>query len=393
MSEWIGLVEPSFQNRLILVCLGDLLAHDRSIQIQELYGRCSDTVLWREASENRIAPILAHALIDTLGPDNVPTHWRQAHEKTYNRISAYLAELDRIAARLAEDGIPLVALKNGGIARGIHPCLGCCPMGDLDVLVRKSHFRVGHQVLLSEGYKHMIRHLLKEGDLEAGERSGACEYRKLLPNGETLWLDFQWRAVDGRWIRPDQEPSAEELIARSVSISGTDVRMLSPEDNLLQVALHTAKHSYMRGPGFRLNLDVDHIVRYQTINWDLFLSRVLALQVKTAVYFSLAIPKALFGTPIPDEVSQALRSARWKERLITRWLNHVGLFNPDERKFTPPGYILFVALLYDDLDGLLRAGFPDRRWMKQRYEFHSNRLLPLYHLRRWWDLAVRRVNT
>ena len=391
MDGWMGLVEPSFQNRLMLVCLSDLPAHDRSIQIQELYGQCSDAVLWREASENRIAPILAHALIDALGPDNVPTHWRQAHEKTYRRISAYLTELDRIAARLVGDGIPLVALKNGGIARGIYPCPGCCPMGDLDVLVEKRHFRQAHQILLDEGYHFEFRSPLEEAELEAAEKSGGAEYWKILPDGEKLWFELQWRPVAGRWIRPDQEPSAGDLIARSLPIPGTAVRLLAPEDNLLQVALHTAKHSYVRAPGFRLHLDVNRIVRYQTINWDLFLGRVLALQVKTPVYFSLAIPKSLFETPIPDEVLHRLRPPAWKEQLITRWLARVGLFNPDERKFSNPGFILFTALLYDDLGGLWRALFPQSTWMRQRYGFHSNLLLPLYHARRLADLAWRRT--
>jgi len=57
-------------------------------------------------------------------------------------------------------------------------------------------------------------------------------------------------AVAGRWIRPDQEPGAEELLARSISIPGSAARLLAPEDNLLQIALHTAKHSYVRAPGF-----------------------------------------------------------------------------------------------------------------------------------------------
>lgn len=346
------------------------------------------------AQANGVIPILAHAFTDALGPDNVPAHWRRAHEETYDRISVYLAELDRIADLLADQGILLVALKNGGIARGgIYSCPGCCPMGDLDVLVEKRHFRQAHQILLAEGYHFEFRSPLEEAKLEAAEKGGGAEYWKILPNGEKLWFELQWRPVAGRWIRPDQEPSAEELMARSVPIPGTAVRLLAPEDNLLQVALHTAKHSYVRAPGFRLHLDVDRIVRCHTIDWDLFLARVLAFQVKTAIYFSLAIPSALFSTPIPGNVLQALHPPRWKERLITRWLNHVGLFNPDGRKFSRIGYILFCGLLYDDFRGFLQAVCPDRQWMKQRYEFHSNLLLPVYHLRRWCDLTLRRLST
>lgn len=359
----------------------------------DLYQKVGDALLWQMAQKNRVAPHVAHALQECPKLTEVPEHWSQAHEKTDNRISAYLVELDRIAVRLADEGIPLVALKNGGIARGIYPCLGCCPMGDLDVLVEKRHFRQAHQILLAEGYHFEFRSPLKEAELEAAEKSGGAEYWKILPNGEKLWFELQWRPVAGRWIRPDQEPAAEELMARSVPIPGTAVRLLAPEDNLLQVALHTAKHSYIRAPGLRLHTDVDRIVRRQSIDWALFLERVLALQVKTAVYFSLVIPHALFGTPILKEVLQALRPPHWKERLITRWLSRAGLFNPDERKFSRLGYVLFTALLYDDLTSLWRGIFPNRAWMRDRYGFHSNLFLPYFHARRLMDLTFRRVRT
>lgn len=358
----------------------------------QLWQELGDEQTFALAQANDVAPILAHALTGILGPDKVPAHWRQAHEESYNRISSYLTELDRIATRLNDEDISLVALKNGGIARGIYPCPGCCPMGDLDVLVEKRHFRQAHQILLDDGYRFEFRSPLEQAELNAAEKGGGAEYWKILPDGEKLWFELQWRPVAGRWIRPDQEPSGEELIARSVSIPGTAVRLLAPEDNLLQVALHTAKHSYVRAPGFRLHLDVERIVRYQPIKWDLFVSRVLALEVKTPVYFSLVIPKALFDTPIRDEVLYRLRPPAWKEQLISGWLERVGLFNPDERKFSNLGFILFTALLSDDPRGLWRAMFPDSTWMRQRYGFQSDLLLPFYHARRLADLAFRREN-
>jgi len=356
-----------------------------------MYRDIGDDVAWDTANSNDVASIVGHRLSDALGPENVPERWHQAHRETHARISAYLEELDRLAAILAEKDIPVAALKNGGIARGIHPCVGCCPMGDLDVLVEKRHFRNAHLILLNQGYHFEFRSPLEEADLQAAEDGGGAEYWKMLPGGDKLWLELQWRPVAGRWIRPDQEPSAEELLARSIPIQGTTVRLLSPEDNLLQVCLHTAKHSYVRAPGFRLNLDVDRIVDRHQVDWERFTARVLATQVRTAVYFSLAIPKFLFQTPIPDGVLTALRPPRWRERLLAKQLAGAGLFNPMERKFNNSGYLLFTALLYDDFRGLCRAIIPNRSWMRERYGFHNAMLLPVYHLRRLANLAVRRT--
>lgn len=349
--------------------------------------------LYKIANQNEVAPMVIHTIAQEIGWGNIPDLWQQIHQTSHDRITAYLAELDRIAVRLTEAGISLVALKNGGIARGLYPCPGCCPMDDLDVLVEKRHFRQAHQILLIKDYHFEFRSPLEEADLQAAEEGGGAEYWKLLPNGEKMWFELQWRPVAGRWLRPDQEPSTEELMARSIPIPGTAVRLLAPEDNLLQVTLHTAKHTYVRAPGFRLHLDVERIVRaYPDLDWALFVQRVEALQVKTAVYFSLAIPHALFETPIPAWVLARLKPPAWKAALIQRWLQRVGLFNPDESKFSRPGYILFNTMLYDDLSGLWRGLFPDKQWMCQRYGIHNDWQLPYYHTRRLMDLTLRRVN-
>ena len=389
MMPCFALTEPQ---RLLCRAIADDPVQVRGAAARQLWEQLGDQAALALARENQVEALLAHVLMEIFGAE-IPAPWRQAHDETFQRLGLYLSELDRLAARLAEDGIPLVALKNGGIARGIFPCPGCCPMGDLDVLVAKRHFRRAHGLLLDEDYTFEFRSPLEKASLEAAESGGGAEYWKVLPGGEKLWLELQWRPVAGRWIRPDQEPKAEELLARSIPIPGSAARLLAPEDNLLQVALHTAKHSYVRAPGFRLHTDVDRIVRRQRLNWEVFLTRVTSLEVKTPVYFSLAIPRFLFGTPIPDEVLAQLQPPAWKLALITGWLQRVGLFNPDAPKFGRAGFVFFTALLYDDLKGLWRGLFPGKAWMRAHYGFHRNWLLPYYYGRRLVDLALRRVST
>ncbi|MDJ0753306.1 MAG: nucleotidyltransferase family protein [Ardenticatenaceae bacterium] len=347
------------------------------------------------ASKNEVASIVTHQVVTSAAADSISidSSWRLIHDKENDRIQSYLDELDRVAAKLAEHDIPLVALKNSGIARGIYPHPGAVPMGDIDVLVEKRHFRRAHELLLGMGYTFEFRSDLEEEDLEEAEAGGGAEYWKMLPNGEKLWFELQWRPVAGRWIRPDQEPSAAELMARSIPIDGSEVRLLSPEDNLLQVALHTAKHSYVRAPGFRLHLDVERIVRYQTIDWELFVKRVKQLKVKTAVYFSLLIPAELFETPIPPQVLIDLRPGRIQEKFLIYMLNRAGLLYPHQKKFNRVEYICFNALLYDSLSGLWRGIFPDPNWMQERYQFQNRWLLPYYHLVRLSSLLFRRLAT
>ena len=87
-----------------------------------------------------------------------------------------MSELNKVADILATQDIPLLALKNSGITMGMYPYFGSCPMGDVDVLVRKSQFREAHHLLVKNGYKLKFRYEFEDDNIEAAERSGGAEY-------------------------------------------------------------------------------------------------------------------------------------------------------------------------------------------------------------------------
>ena len=359
--------------------------------LQSLYEEIGDDSLYRLCQHNCVTSIAADALVQCLGRGNVGEHWLQAYVEVDDRVGQYMEELDKAAGLLAMHNIRLIALKNGGITKALYPHYGACPMGDIDVLVRKSDFRLAHNVLIDHGYSLRFRSPLEEENIKKAEQNGGAEYAVDLQNGDKLWFELQWRPVAGRWIRPEQEPDADELMVRSVTIEGSVVRLLSPEDNLLQVALHTAKHTFVRAPGFRLHTDVDRIVRTTEIDWDIFVSRVCDLQVKTAVFFSLALAHDFLDTPIPLDVINRIKPSGWKVRLMVKWLLKVGLFDPDSKKWGRVGYVVFVSLLYDDLKGFVGGVVPPIKWMKERYGVTNSWDLPVFYIRRLVGLVLKRT--
>ena len=360
-------------------------------KIRTLFQDLGSETLFKLCQHNKIESIAADALKKCLGVESIPACWHQAYGEIDVRISSYMQELDKASKLLSDNRIEMAALKNSGITRGLYTRYGACPMGDIDVLVRKQDFRKAHRILVDHGYEMKFRSPLEEEDIEKAEQGGGAEYAVKLPNGDNLWFELQWRPVAGRWIRPDQEPSADELMERSVSIEGSSAKLLAPEDNLLQVCLHTAKHTYVRAPGFRLHTDVDRIVRGCVIDWEAFTQRVISLEVKTATFFSLALASDLLDTPVPDHVIARLSPGKWKVNVISKWLQSVGLFDPDGKKWSRIGYIIFVSLLYDSFSGFARGVIPDGAWMKQRYGFNSSLLLPFYHVYRLINLVWKRT--
>ena len=319
------------------------------------------------------------------------TCWNDDYEKVDTKITILMDTLEKVAIKLKEYCIDIVALKNAGIAKGLYNNNACSPMGDLDLLVKTSDFKKAHEVILNDlGFIFEFRSEFEIEDLNAAFRGGGTEYYKII-EGHKVWLELQWRPIAGRWIQPHNEPNGNVLMDASINIEKSLVKILAPEHNLLQVALHTAKHSYVRAPGFRLHSDVDRVVRFQQINWVHFVSLVVKLKLKTAVYFSLFFAKELLGTPIPNEVINKLRPIWYRERIIRHYLKKAGIYNQEKKKFTKMGYIVFNLSLYDTFGENLKAIFPPFDSLKIKYPITKKYQLPHYYLVRLKDLFIKRA--
>lgn len=386
------LLRLSAAERLICRIVADADGRERHAAAGDLLALLGNSGALQLAQRNEVTPHVAHALRDGLDPAGGANDWAAAHEDSVQKIRAYLRCADMLAERLGERAIGVVALKNVGIARSIYPCAGCCPMGDIDLLVARSDFRLAHEMMQQLGHQLKFRGALERNTVDWAEKSGGAEYLVDF-EGTSVWVEIQWRAIAGRWVSAGQEPESSELLERSTPIPESALRLLAPEDNLLQVALHTAKHTYVRAPGFRLHTDVDRIVRRQAIDWGIFVERVKRLHVRTPVFLSLVLPAMMFGTPVPPEVLGAISPPSWKARLLLEWLQRAGLFDPHEHKFGRAGYMAFNALLYDNLATLGRALMPTREDLQRQARMTEGDGLALARVRRLWDLLVRRQKT
>lgn len=291
--------------------------------------------------------------------------WQTAYDKQKEHLTFLREKAKEICKIMDDNGIPMVVLKNGGIMIGLVDEAAKCPMEDIDSLIRKSDFYKAHEILVQNGFVFKFRSEYEAEKLDEAFRDGATEYYIVTPAGEKMWFELAWRAVAGRWIRPDLEPDTDGFMERSYAPEGTKARILSPEDNLLQVCIHTAKHSYVRAPGLRLHMDVDRIVAHTDIDWDVFLKKVEETHVKTSTYLSLFIPTVLFGTKVPQYVLDALKPKKLKK--LMGLLAKAGLTHPHGRKFSKVQFLRFQTALYDSKKDMLRVIYPSKSWMRERY--------------------------
>lgn len=317
----------------------------------------------------------------------LPDYWKKDYLKEKERLEFLKTKAEQICTEMKENGIPMIILKNGGIMEDIISDAAACPMEDIDSFIQKDNFLKAHEILLNNGFEFKFRSDYEKEDLKEAFADGSTEYFIPMPEGEKMWFELSYRAISGRWIRPDKEPNTEELFSRFYYADNTNVGILSPEDNLLQVCIHTAKHSYVRSPGLRLHLDVERIVRHKKIDWNVFVERVKQAHVKTSTYYSLLIPSVLFKTPIPKKVLSTLEPSRRKKRRIEKLLTQVGLLYPQNVKFSKLQFLSFQTSLYDSLGDAWKVIFPSVQWYRERYAMRSIVQLPYMMILRVLDLV------
>ena len=362
---------------------------EKVIKLKQLWSLIIEESLFQHAQEDEVASHIAYILKSS--KLKYASFWDKVYIDTDHFITVLMDVLEEVASKLKENKIDIVALKNAGIAKAIFKNNACSPMGDLDLLVRSKDFRKAHEIILNDlDFTFKFRSEFEEEDLEEAFRGGGTEYYKIV-DGHKVWLELQWRPIAGRWIQPHNEPNGDELMNGSIEIENSDVRILSPEDNLLQVALHTAKHSYVRAPGFRLHSDVDRIIKFQSIDWSKFEEKVCNLEIKTAVYFSLYFASQLIKTPIPDFVLSSLKPSWFREKMILHFINKAGIYNQNKKKFSKIGYIVFNLALYDSIGQNIKAIFPSYNSIKIKYPIKNKLQLPYFYFIRIKDLICKRA--
>lgn len=381
--------------RLLITCVTDDTHRLVNAQIAALYHELGDEEVFVAATENKVIPLVAHALLESLTSESLPQRWSVAHNETFHKTNAFLGEVERVSEVLSRSGIRCALIENGGVLGSVRTCPGCFVSNDLEILVNRTEVAAIDQLLRQCGYGRGSRNRTMSEDLTRPDQMtrGWENYHCQTADGVTFWLNVQWRPVLRRWIPMGSELSTSELLGRSVLASPAGkTRVLGPEDNLLVCALHTGSHTYVRGPGLRLQLDVDRLVRRTCINWSIVVERAKNNGVGRIVFAALDLAARLLETPVPPSVLEDLCPSSRARKQIRSLLSLNRVFASCQPKFGIIELLTLEASLAEAgmaLGMVRRVLFPPGDWMIEGVPEATLGLGRLY-ARRLLDLAARK---
>lgn len=295
-------VEPGARSGALRAALGVVEDRDAS------------GVLWEMGRVHGVLPLLARRVAALSGEGSAaPPELAGRLSRRRRGISLgnlhQLALVGEIAESLEAAGVPAMAFKGPVLAATVYPDPGLREFVDLDLLVPEEDRERALRLLRAEGFRP---------DLSAGAEpwedggipdppSGAYA-TPLFRGSDGCAVDLHWGLAPAhRALAPD--PAGIRERAGRMEVAGRSVRVPSPEDHLLLLAVHGTKHGPRPWPKTKWIADVAWLLAHRPdAEWGAALARARTRGSRRALLLGVALARDLLDAPVPDPLGAALRS-------------------------------------------------------------------------------------
>lgn len=349
--------------------LGKLLCHCLSPETGEIeverFERLSDAD-WRGlvqlAARHGLVPLLYRRLKTHGAGVAVPLEiWRTLQETyldssgTSMRLYHQLAEVLRA---LQEEGIPVIVLKGAYLAQVVYGNAALRPMHDVDLLVKKDDLSRVEEKLQQMGYELF-------GDRTTQVESHYHFHYTPANGSENVPVEIHWNITyptpyavdaDGLWAR-----------AKPATIADVRTLVLSPEDLLLHVCVHSA-HGHVFGEGLRSQCDISAMIQCcgSDLDWEQVRYRASQWRIGRCAYLTLRFARDLWDVAVPGEVLTALDPGNLDTEVVA-WAEERIFAQVARPEFNNWGRLEASERLWDKVGVFLRACFPSALYLAKRY--------------------------
>ncbi len=231
-------------------------------------------------------------------PSPVLASLRQRYEGNIYKSLFLTRELMRIVDCLEGLGIDAVPYKGVVMSEVYYGDMALRQSGDMDLFVRKRD--VGRIKSALRDLEYTTRLVIPEEVLEDYIAAG-YEWTFDSPAGPNL-LELQW-ALQPRFYAVDFDMDGLFERAVKVTVAGHSVKAPSPEDLLLVLSVHAAKHVWGRVIWLR---DIAQILKRENLNWDRVQARTREFGIERILRVTLLLANQLLGTAIPVAIESAV---------------------------------------------------------------------------------------
>lgn len=227
---------------------------------------------------------------------------RQRYERNVHKSLFVALELVRILNCLDALGVDAIPYKGIVLSEAYYGDMALRQTGDMDLFVREHDVKRIKNAVRELGYT--LRVPIPENAEEDYISSGyECTFDS--PLGRNL-LEVQW-ALQPRFYAVDFDMDGLFERAVNVTVAGRSVKTPSPEDLLLVLSVHAAKHVWGR---LMWLCDIAQVVKRESVNWDVVQARAREIGIERILHITLLLTNRFLGMQIPGPIEQAVQADR-----------------------------------------------------------------------------------
>jgi hypothetical protein len=267
---------------------------------------------------------LASARLASFDENLIPADSREslrAWRRAYTLFTMNLtAEMFRLFVGFAQAGVEALVIKGPVLSERCYGDPGLRQYGDLDLIVRDAEIQRATELMIRFGYEPSVPLTAIQAKKIPGEYVFRQTSTKLLVEFHTE-LTFRYHP------RPLPLENIFKRQARA-EIDSHLLPALSPEDELVLICIHGAKHFWEQ---LSYIADVAAFVSVQKLDWARVQSAAAEVGGERMLYVGLRLAADVLGAPLPENVGALVRSDRAVGRLvnqIVRWLPAAGSAPP-----------------------------------------------------------------
>lgn len=281
------------------------------------------------ARRHRVAPLLywhLKAVCPDAVPERVLAHLRNHFRVNSARNLFLTGELRRLLDTFESHGIGAIAYKGPALAALAYDNLALRQFGDLDIMVHQHDVSRAEELLVSLGYRPHYQ-------LTRAQKAAFLQHQSnyLFEHADgRRFIELHWRLTESYL---SFTLDIERLWARLqwVSLGGGGVWTFSPEDMLMILCVHGAKHLWHR---LAWVCDIAELIRvHPDIGWERVMAQAAALRGERMLLLGLFLASDLLGATLPQKVWQQVHAdptvkviaRRITERLFLEEDGQIGL--------------------------------------------------------------------
>jgi hypothetical protein len=188
-------------------------------------------------------------------------------------------------------------------------------MSDIDILAKKEDLPKAVELLFQMGYGLCNNQEAQNQNINIQEliKSYSRHVPALSHPQGIQKLDIHWTIPDspfdiaGLWER-----------AKTIKMDKTDVLVLSLEDLLLHLSLHTSVHHKFNYHGLKQLYDIAITINryFNEIDWDQLRLRAYEWRTEKYLYLTLRLSQEILGAKVPERILSALKPEAFSEKIL-----------------------------------------------------------------------------